>query len=393
MRLLQINSVYEFGSTGRIVKDIHLEALKKGIESYVAYGRGQHKNNKLIKIGSKKDLIYHGLKTRFFDQHGLASKNATRKFIEQIQHLKLDIIHLHNIHGYYFNYPVFFEYLKTNDIKVIWTMHDCWAFTGHCTHYTYAECSKWETHCGKCPELRQYPKSLKFDNSYNNFEQKKKSFRGLSNLKIVTDSNWLSDQLGKSFLNTYPILTIHNGIDLELFRPVKSDFKERYKIIDKKIILGVASVWSKRKGLDYFLEISELLREDEIIVLVGIELKKYPKIISIKRTTDVQELVEIYSSADVFFNPTLEETFGLVNIEAIACGAPVVSFDSGGTPETICKNFGKLINTRDVRKILEQLRKTYALKFNYKDEEITQLSKEFDMKNMLKNVFELYDRV
>lgn len=393
MRLLQINSVYEFGSTGRIVKDIHLEALKKGIESFVAYGRGQNENNKLIKIGSNKDLIYHGLKTRFFDQHGLASKNATRKFIEQIQDLKLDIIHLHNIHGYYFNYPIFFEYLKKNDIKVIWTMHDCWAFTGHCTHYTFAECNKWETHCEKCPELRRYPKSLKFDNSYNNFEQKKKSFRGLSNLIIVTDSNWLSDQLGKSFLNNYPILTIHNGIDLDVFRPVKSDFKERYKIIDKKIILGVASVWSKRKGLDYFLEISKLLREDEIIVLVGIEIKNHPKIISIKRTSDVQELVEIYSSADVFFNPTLEETFGLVNIEAMACGAPVVSFDSGGTPETICKNFGILINTRDVRKILEQLRKTYALKFNYKDEEITQLSKEFDMKNTLKKVFELYDRV
>lgn len=389
MRLLQINSVYGYGSTGRIVKDIHQAALEKGIDSYVAYGRGHHKEDRLIKIGSKIDLVYHGLKTRFFDQHGLASKNATRKFIEKIKNLELDIIHLHNIHGYYLNYPLLFEYLKSVEIKVIWTMHDCWAYTGHCSHYSYVECNKWETQCEKCPQLKKYPGSLGFDNSYNNFNLKKKTFKGLSNLQIITPSNWLANEVRRSFLKDYPILTIYNGIDLNIFQPVKSNFRELYGLENKKIILGVASVWDERKGLDTFIEISKALKENEVIVLVGIELGDHPNIISLKRTNSLGELVDIYSAADVFLNPTLEDNFPTVNLEAIACGLPVVTFDSGGSKETIDSELSKVLTNPKLNEILQSINELLEQRIN-KIELREHTLKYFDKKIMLNQYIDLY---
>lgn len=389
MRLLQINSVYGYGSTGRIVKDIHYAALEEGIDSYVAYGRGEHSDKRLIKIGSKIDLIYHGLKTRFFDQHGLSSKNATRKFIDQIKTLKPDIIHLHNIHGYYLNYPLLFEFLKSVEIKVIWTMHDCWAYTGHCSYYSFVECNKWETHCEKCPQIKKYPKSLGYDNSYDNFETKKESFLGLKNLIIITPSHWLESELRRSFLNSYKVTTIHNGIDLDLFKPRNSNFRTRYGMESKKIILGVASVWDERKGLNTFLEISKLLKEDEVIVLVGIELINNPKIVSIKRTNNINDLVDIYSSADVFLNPTLEETFGLVNVEAMACGIPVVTFDSGGSKESITSELGKVLTKPKLNEILQSINEVLEKRIN-KNKLKEHTLKYFDKKIMLDQYIDHY---
>lgn len=365
MRLLQINSVYGYGSTGRIVKDIHQAALEKGIDSYVAYGRGQHKVDRLIKIGTKKDLIYHGLKTRFFDQHGLASKNATRSFIEYIKELQPDVIHLHNIHGYFLNYPIFFEYLKSIEVDVIWTMHDCWAFTGHCSYYSYIDCNKWQTHCEKCPQISKYPKSLKFDNSYNNFDQKKKSFQGVKKLNVITPSRWLAGELKKSFLKDYSVITIHNGIDLKAFYPLKSDFRERYGLIDKKIIMGIASVWDERKGLSFFIELSKLLKEDEVILLVGAKKTiSLEGMLTIERTENIHELAEIYSAADVLLNPTLEDNYPTVNLESIACGTPVVVNDIGGVRETLIGDYGRifddynpLIAIRLIRELFEDKNK------------------------------------
>ena len=390
MRLLQINSVYGYGSTGRIVKDIHKAALEKGIDSYVAYGRSQYNDKRLIKIGSKKDLFYHGLKTRFFDQHGLASKNATRRFIEQIRNLKPDIIHLHNIHGYYLNYPLFFDFLKSDEIKVYWTMHDCWAYTGHCSYYSFIECNKWETHCERCPQLNKYPKSLGLDNSYQNFEHKKKSFTGHKNLKIITPSHWLAGELSNSFLKEYSVSTIHNGIDLEVFKPRRSLFKERYGIQNKNIILGVASMWDERKGLHTFLELSKLLNEDEVIVLVGLKLKDYPNIISINRTNNLDELVDIYSSADALLNPTLEDNFPTVNLEAMACGVPVITFDSGGSKESIPIDQGQVINSSSsLNNVLESIR-VLINKDTNKERLLSHVNDYFDKRLMIDNYVRLY---
>jgi glycosyltransferase involved in cell wall biosynthesis len=393
VKLLQVNSVYGYGSTGRIVKDIHQASLKVGIDSYVAYGRGKHLDNRLIRIGSKKDIIYHGLKTRFFDQHGLASKSATRHFISQINELKPDVIHLHNIHGYYLNYPLFFEYLKSIEVKLIWTMHDCWAYTGHCSHYTYVKCNKWETHCNQCPQLNRYPKSLGLDNSFNNFIIKKDAFNGVKDLTIVTPSMWLKDQIKKSFLQTYPISVISNGIDLSIFKPTISNFRKKYNLEYKKIILGVASVWNERKGLDYFIEINSHLNENEVIVLVGTKPNKLLEgIITINRTNDTRELAEIYSAADVFLNPTLEETFGMVNLESIACGTPVVTFDSGGSKEAIIEGLGTAVESREANFLIGILREFYNKK-SIKIKKNNLPSNLYSKNQMIKKYLKLYYQI
>ena len=394
MRLLQVNSVYGYGSTGRIVKDIHQAALEKGIDSLVAYGRGQHDDKRLIKIGSKKDLVYHGLKTRFFDQHGLASKNATRKFVDQINELKPDIIHLHNIHGYYLNYPILFDYLKSIDIKVIWTMHDCWAYTGHCSYYSFVECNKWENHCDKCPQLNKYPKSLGIDNSYHNYELKRNAFLGLSNLTIITPSRWLSEELKKSFLKQYVVKIINNGIDLSIFRPLKSDFKKRNGLVDKKIILGIASVWDERKGLNFFMKLAKLLNDDEAIVLVGAKKSKsLNEMVVIERTNNAEELTEIYSAADVLLNPTLEDNYPTVNLESIACGTPVIVNNIGGSEETIIDNFGQLMIEYDPMATIQQIRKLFknkgTLSKTFKNIQLNAMS----IENMVQNYVDVYHSV
>jgi len=348
MRLLQVNSVYGYGSTGRIVKDIHNAALTTGIDSFVAYGRGNHSGERFIKIGNKKDLIYHGLKTRFFDQHGLASKSATRELIKQIDFLNPDIIHLHNIHGYYLNYPIFFDYLKSIKKRIVWTLHDCWAYTGHCSYYTFENCNKWESHCNECPQVKNYPKSFIIDHSYENFDKKRDSFGNIDNMIIVTPSTWLNNELKKSILKNYLVKVINNGIDISVFKETVSNFKSNYGIQGKKIILGVANKWEDRKGIQFFIKLKELLRKDEVIVLVGTKQKKdLDGIITISRTNNTKELAEIYSSSDVLLNPTLEDNYPTVNLEAIACGTPVVVNDVGGTKETVINGFGIVINDYD----------------------------------------------
>jgi glycosyltransferase involved in cell wall biosynthesis len=258
-------------------------------------------------------------------------------------------------------------------------MHDCWAYTGHCSYYTYAKCNKWETHCNHCPQLNKYPKSLGYDNSFSNFDLKKDAFNGIKNLTIVTPSKWLKNEIERSFLQDYPITVINNGIDLEVFKPTQSNFRKQYNLEDKKIILGVASVWDERKGLDYFIEISKLLEENEIIVLVGLELKGYPNIISIKRTNDAKELAEIYSAADVLLNPTLEDNYPTVNLESIACGTPVVVNNTGGASETIINEFGYIANdymhSQMIKLIREKIFSDKDFTKKYEEIELAYISK------------------
>lgn len=341
MKVLMINSVCGVGSTGRICTDIADMLLSQGHECKIVYGRGEvpEKYRDIsVRIGSTFKVYCNVLKSRLFDNEGFNAVGATKKLVHWIKEYDPDVIHLHNIHGYYLNVKILFDYLKTSGKKIIWTLHDCWAFTGHCTHFQVPHCDKWRTECGKCIRVKDYPKAL-ISHAKRNYKRKKQTFCGVPNLTIVTPSKWLAGVVGQSFLSEYQTVVINNGIDLSVFKPTESDFRERFGLTDKKIILGVASVWEKRKGFNDFLELAKLIDDSYRIVLVGVndkQLKMLPSsVIGIKRTNNVKELAEIYTAADVLFNPTYEDNYPTVNLEAQACGTPVITYPTGGSVESV----------------------------------------------------------
>lgn len=360
-RILFINSVCN-GSTGTICINLYKAAQEAGHTCCIAYGRGDAPDGfNTIKIGNQLDTYLHVLKTRLFDASGFGSKKATKSFIKQIEEFKPDVIHLHNIHGYYVNIEILFNYLKQHpEIKKIWTLHDCWSFTGHCAYYTYAKCKKWQACCsGNCPNKKEYPQTI-FSNIKSNFNKKKEIFCGVENMILITPSKWLKNEVEKSYLKDYPIEVINNGVDINLFKPTPSNIKQQYGIEDKKVILGVASVWDKRKGLDTFIELSKELDNQYQIVLIGLNKKQIAQlptnIVGISRTENVQELVKWYSAADVYFNPTLEDNYPTTNLESIACGTPVITFNTGGSPESANADEDKIV-TNDMKFIIDALKK------------------------------------
>lgn len=356
-RLLQINVTANWGSTGRIAEGIGECAINNGWESWIAYGRGDptSKSN-LIRIGSDFDMRMHGIQNRLFDNHGLVSKNATKLFIDKIKEINPDIIHLHNIHGYFINYELLFNYLKEWGGPVVWTLHDCWPFTGHCAYYTYANCNRWQTQCYNCPQSKSYPSSLLLDKSETNFRKKREAFLGLQNMTLVPVSEWLKRELSKSFLKEYPTLTIHNGIDTDVFRPTTTIKKDN----NSHTLLGVASVWDKRKGLDEFVHLRRSLPPNYTITLIGLsnrQISKLPDgITGIQRTENLTELAHLYSEATVFVNPTLEDNFPTTNLEALACGTPVITYNTGGSPESIDNKTGIIVPYKDRDSLVEAIR-------------------------------------
>lgn len=342
MKVLQINSVCGIRSTGRICTDLADVLEQNGDECKIAYGREavpEKYKKYAIRIGSDMDVKIHALQSRIFDNAGFCSKKATEHFIERVKVYNPDVIHLHNIHGYYINIEVLFNYLAESNKPIIWTLHDCWTFTGHCAHYSFAQCDKWKTGCCGCPQKRGYPSSLVFDSSKRNWERKKNLFTSVKKMTLVTPSRWLASQVEQSFLNKYSIRVIPNGIDLNVFKPTPTDFRKKNNLEGKKIILGVASAWGPRKGLCDFVELSKILDENYKIVLVGVtakQKKELPRsILAIERTNNIKELAEIYTAADVLFNPTYEDTYPTVNLEAQACGTPVVTYRTGGSVESV----------------------------------------------------------
>ncbi len=374
MKVLQINATVNTTSTGRITEEIGQTLLDHGHGSYIAYsksgpgGSGSH----LIRIGNDIDFYRHGLKTRALDRHGFGSKKSTQDLVGQIKNIKPDVIGLHNLHGYYLNIEVLFKYLKNVQIPVIWTLHDCWPFTGHCSFFDYVSCEKWKTGCYECPLSNRYPASWFIDNSEKNYHQKSELFNGLKNLTIVTPSHWLAELTSQSFLSKYPVEVIPNGIDVDRFEPVEPSLvKAKYQLTDKKIILGVASVWDRRKGLDDFLQLSKQLDDHFRIVLIGLSektIRELPSnIIGIPRTENIDELISLYSCADVFVNPTLVDNFPTTNLEALACGTPVITYKTGGSPEAIDANTGLIVPKGDVgalhfgiREILKNGKSNYS---------------------------------
>lgn len=353
--VLQICVEGNTGSTGRIAEEIGLLVMDKGWRSIIAFGRfPRPSKSELIRIGSYWDVYLHGILTRLTDRHCLGSRRATRSLVKKIEEISPDIIHLHHLHGYYINIKILFEYLKSKDIPVVWTFHDCWSFTGHCIYFDYVGCDKWRTVCFKCPQKKEYPGSLFIDRSRKNFYLKKTLFTSLSKMVIIPVSYWLENNVRESFLRNTRIETIHNGIDTSVFSPRDNadEVKKKYNVNGQFLILGVASPWSHRKGLYDFIRLSQLLTEEERIILVGLsrkQMKKLPKnIIGIQKTEDRQQLVDLYSASDVFVNPTLEDNFPTTNIEAIACGTPVITYKTGGSVEAISEDTGFIVEKGDV---------------------------------------------
>lgn len=361
--LLQINTVAGFSSTARIAEDIGGKAISMGWNSYIAYGRQKKTSeSNLIKIGTEVDVKLHGIQTRLFDNHGLASTIPTKKFLKEIKRINPDIIHLHNIHGYYLNYKILFDYLSQIDTPVVWTLHDCWAYTGHCAHYTFSGCYKWKHICGDCPQKSIYPASICRDRSMGNFLDKKKSFTSVKNMIIVPVSNWLANEVKESFLNEYPINVIYNGVDTNIFSPLPN-VKKELGLENKFVILGVSSVWNERKGFDDFKYLASFLADDEVIVLVGLSEKQIaelpPNIIGIQKTVDVIHLVKLYSSADLYVSFSIEETFGLTVVESLSCGTPALVYNSTACPEIISEETGFVVephNMEVVRTVIGKIK-------------------------------------
>lgn len=342
MKVLMINSVCSIRSTGRICTDIAKTLKQNGHECKIAYGREnvlEEYKEYAHRISSPSDVKLDALKSRLFDNAGFNSKTATKKFIKWVEEYDPDLIHLHNLHGYYINIEILFEYIKRKNKPVVWTMHDCWAFTGHCSHFVRKNCDKWMTGCHHCPGKRGYPSSILLDNSKKNYLKKKALLSGIENMTIVTPSEWLANLVRQSFLKDTKIQVINNGINTSVFKPTQSDFREKYGLQNKKVLLGVASAWSESKGLYDFIKLSEKLDDKYKIVLVGLTDKQSAEIpsqiLTITRTSNIKELAQIYTAADVFINPTYADTYPTVNLEAQACGTPVVTYRAGGSVESV----------------------------------------------------------
>lgn len=336
-KILEINSVYEVGSTGRIVYQLCNKIRQDGNDYYVLYGRGpvsQDPNS--YKIGNNVTIIKNVLMTRILDIHGFSSKYMTKLALKKIDKFKPDLIHLHNLHGYYIDVEVLFNYIKKIGIPIVWTLHDAWPMTGHCA--CFMDCQKWKYGCNNCQFKKKYPTSIMLDNSQKNWINKQKIFNNVSNLTIVTPSNWLANIVKESYLKNYKVHIINNGIDDSIFFKKSNGLKNKLKLNNKFVILAVSNVWNQQKGYDDILKLAKIITDEFIIVMIGLNSKQLPKlpnnILGIERTNSSCELAEYYNMADVFINLTYDDNYPTVNLEARACGLPVITYDAGGSPES-----------------------------------------------------------
>lgn len=380
MKVVQINQ-FSYKAAGNIMMNLHKSMTAQGVDSYVVWGRGRDAvGDHEYKMTSSLDVVFHGIYSRCFDRTAFASSKATEKLVAWLDNIKPNIIHLHCLHGYYLNIQILFDYIRKEKIRVIWTQHDCWAFTGHCAYFDAVKCEKWKIGCFACPQLNTYPKAF-IDNSKKNWLDKRKIFSGLD-IQIVTPCEWLKEKIQHSFLGQYPISVVYNGVDLNVFKKVEYDDVEQKLGIDgKTVILGVASEWTERKGLKDFIALDKMIDHSVYqILLVGVtekQQKMLPKsILSIKRTENIQALVKIYSMATIFFNPTYEDNFPTTNLEAIACETPVITYKTGGSPESVNKSgCGYVVEKGDVMSVYEKIKCIQNENFPFENRQIFSLEK------------------
>lgn len=405
MIVLQINTrYYNGGSTGRITFDLKKVMEANGIESYVAFGfcynPKDDEKDTVYRIESDRELFISKLWTKATGHHGFNNKRETKRLLAWIDEIKPDIIHMHNIHNHYVNIRMLLRYIADKNIPCVLTMHDCWTFTGHCAYFDYSGCDKWKTGCNHCPSLKDYPKTFApIDPSSWNYKMKKKLFAPL-NITFVSPSQWLCDLQQQSFLKDKPCVVINNGVDMSVFHPLKSHVREKYGIGNRKMILAVAGGLAVRKGKDYLLKLPLLLNDDEVLVLVGLKngqealLPKTNKVIGIQRTKTPDELVGLYSEADVFINPTLEDNFPTTNIEALACGTPVVTFKTGGSWECVDETTGRVAAKGDIDDLLYKIRDVLSKgKMHFKEACVRKAQNMYNKDIQYRKYIELYCQI
>lgn len=392
MKVLQIN-IFGNLSTGRIAVDVYRTLRESGHDGLVAFARNSIAEDvPYLKIGSKWSVYSDVMATRFTDRAGFYSRKATQRLIEQIQDYNPDIIHLHNIHGYYINIEILFEYLRKAGKAVVWTLHDCWSFTGHCCYFEFIGCKKWLAGCHDRGQTRNYPASYFIDNSVQNYTFKQKFFTGIENMVLVTPSYWLRNLVKQSFMGKYPVKVIRNGVDLDIFKPTVGSWIKDHGLERKKIVLGVAGTWAPRKGLSDLLQLDRNLSDEYQVIIVGVnrnqKVQLPSSVIGIERTYDSKELAELYTAAYVFVNPTYEDNFPNVNIEALACGTPVITYETGGCPELITDGIGKVVPQGDIKGLCEAI-----LSKNYIKEECINMGKKFDRNICYRQYIDLYEDI
>lgn len=363
MKVLLINSVCGIGSTGRICTDLAQQLEAEGNDVKIAYGRKgtvpKQFQKYAVRIGTDCECKLHAVQTRLFDTHGFGSRRATREFLEWAEEYNPDLLWLHNLHGYYINVEMLFDWIKKHPkMQVKWTLHDCWAFTGHCTHFAMVKCEQWKSKCEDCPQLKRYPACFMMSSVAKNFERKKRVFTGVKDMTLITPSEWLAKLTHDSFLKDYPVEVQYNSIDTSIFKPTPSNFRERYGLQGKIIVLGVANVWEDRKGLFDFYKLAEMLDSRFAIVLVGLsekQIKELPKgIIGILRTNSAQDLAAIYTAADILVSLSVEETFGMTPVEAQACGTPSIVYEDTACEE-IAKMNGNVVVPQNIDAVYEAI--------------------------------------
>jgi glycosyltransferase involved in cell wall biosynthesis len=395
MRITQINVTCTAGSTGKICKAIGERLAAQGDEGYILHVQTLADTENYISCATPRYIRTQALRSKILGNYGFNGRAATKRLIAHLERIRPDVVHLHNLHSHNAHLNLLFHYLKEKKIKVVWTFHDCWAFTGYCPHFAMAGCDKWKTGCEHCPQRHHH--SFLFDRSRELYRKKKELFSGLD-MTIVTPSRWLADLVKQSFLKDYPVTVINNGIDLTVFRPRESDFREKYGIpADKHILLGVAFDWGVRKGLDVFLRLAEELDPDRYqIVLVGtndaVDKQLPSRIISIHRTQNQQELAGIYSAADLLLNPTREDTYPTVNMESLACGTPVLTFRTGGSPEMLDETCGAVVPCDDVKSFCDEIVRLCESQ-SLTAEACAAKARGFDQNEKFKEYVTLYERI
>lgn len=397
--LLQINVDANNGSNGSIARDIGTIALSKGWNSYIAYGRKSIPcDSELIRIGNDFDIKAHGLITRLFDLHGLGSIWTTYRFLRKVKKIKPDIVHLHNIHGYFINYRLLFKFLTKNDIPVVWTFHDCWPFTGHCGHFIAYQCEKWKKECNHCPGIHDYPSSFFIDSSKFQYNLKKKCFTATKKIYITTVSSWLGGLVRQSFFSRYPISVIYDGVDICKFRPVISNLRQDYNIDEKFILMSAAANWTKAKGWDDYNKLSELLPADCVIMLLGVKEQEKTslsnKIIGVPRVEGKDKLAEYYSMADVLLNLSYQETFGMTTAEAMACGTPGISYNVTACPELLTPDTGIVVEAGNFNQLLVAIKEIKSKGKQYYSKACRKRAMDiFNSENVNMQFFAIYDKM
>lgn len=400
MNVIEINSC-NFGSTGNIALQIAEAARKNGMTVYTACPKSRDNQKKTVEnqifIGNRISRNIHLKLAKLTGLNGCFSVFSTIFFLRKLKKIKIDLIHLHNLHNCYINLPLLFRFIKKHNLKTVWTLHDCWAFTGHCPHFTLAKCDRWKNGCGVCPQYKRYPGAY-IDRTGQMFKKKKRWFTGVKDMTLVTPSQWLCDLVKQSFLKDYPVKVINNGINLNVFKPTESDFREKHLIdAEKKLLLGVSFGWSERKGLDVFIELAKRLSDEKYrIALVGADERTdsvLPEnIIAVSRTQNQKELAEIYTAADLFINPTREENYPTVNMESLACGTPVLTFNTGGSSEIPDESCGSSVTCDDLDMLIKEINRICE-SAPYSKAACINRAQSFNMTDRFTEYINLYEKV